>query len=220
MHTNFGSLILLLASLFIFPRKEIQAQYPVHGRIGDILSFDINPAPESTICWQISRLPNSFESPDKGTVSYLESSGASDLRVRWKIAGTYFVSVAEISVMGCSNKKVFPVVIHEIQQEMVYAPVMLKTPLLSIPQAISPNGDGLNDRFVIKGLEEYPGSSLTVFNRQGVKIYTTRDYRNDWDGVPDRRHSGNHRVPSGTYYYVLHPSGTNRYIKGFLFVAE
>ena len=66
-------------------------------------------------------------------------------------------------------------------------------------RAFSPNGDNINDRFVIPGLEEFPGSSLSIFNRWGQEVYESPDYQNDWDG---RGKNGN-QLPSDTYFYIL-----------------
>ncbi|MCK5856339.1 MAG: gliding motility-associated C-terminal domain-containing protein [Bacteroidales bacterium] len=65
---------------------------------------------------------------------------------------------------------------------------------LEIPNVITPNGDGHNDKFVIDGLENYQGSILVIYNRWGTKIYETNDYKNDW---------GNEDVADGVYYFRL-----------------
>ena len=51
---------------------------------------------------------------------------------------------------------------------------------LKIPEAFSPNGDGLNDLFEIKGLENYPKSRIHVYTRPGVLVYQSDNYLNDW----------------------------------------
>ncbi len=96
----------------------------------------------------------------------------------------------------------------------------VKDPPLYLPEAISPNGDGKNDQFVIKGLENYPNSSLTILSREGVIIYQCQDYQNDWVGAQNVRRFSSGQAPSGTYYYVLHLGGTRRMIKGFIYVSE
>jgi gliding motility-associated-like protein len=89
-----------------------------------------------------------------------------------------------------------------------------------IPEAISPNGDGSNETFVIRGLDAYPNSELTIYTRSGQLIYKNPNYLNDWDGraMGSRIEDGT-LLPTGTYYYVLHLGGTNRYLKGFIYVA-
>jgi gliding motility-associated-like protein len=78
------------------------------------------------------------------------------------------------------------------------------------PNVFTPNGDGTNDNLVFFGLENFPGSSLFVYNRWGNKVYENADYHNDWNG------SG---VSDGTYYYILMKNdGTT--ISGFITVIK
>ena len=74
---------------------------------------------------------------------------------------------------------------------------------IDIPNAITPNGDGLNDAFVIDELllnpQDYPNARLIVFNRWGDVLISAQPYNNDWEGTND---SGED-LPEGTYYYVL-----------------
>ncbi|NSL85869.1 DUF11 domain-containing protein [Chitinophaga sp. Mgbs1] len=63
-----------------------------------------------------------------------------------------------------------------------------------IPNTITPNGDGKNDKFVIPGLERYPGSRLEIYNRWGNQVYFSNNYANNWDG---------YGLNEGTYFYVL-----------------
>jgi gliding motility-associated-like protein len=77
---------------------------------------------------------------------------------------------------------------------------------LFIPEGFSPDGDGINDLFVIKGLPLDGKSTLTIFNRWGNKVYKADNYfdATPWDGVPTVGSTpGNGKVTQGTYYYVL-----------------
>lgn len=76
---------------------------------------------------------------------------------------------------------------------------------LDPPTAFSPNGDGVNDYFEIRGLERFPRSSLVVVDRSGKVVYQRNDYGNDWDG----RGLDGSLLPEGTYYYVLDLKKTN-----------
>lgn len=62
-----------------------------------------------------------------------------------------------------------------------------------IPNVITPNGDGINDVFVVTNLDQYPGSKLTINNRWGGLVFKSEDYQNDF-GL---------NVSPGIYYYVL-----------------
>lgn len=69
--------------------------------------------------------------------------------------------------------------------------------------AISPNGDGMNDLFVFDQIERcpvmFPEREIIIFNRWGDVIFEASPYNNDWDG----RNSKGGLVPEGTYYYLL-----------------
>ncbi|UKJ06463.1 Calx-beta domain-containing protein [Solitalea lacus] len=63
----------------------------------------------------------------------------------------------------------------------------------AIPNVFTPNNDGVNDYFVIKGIESI-GAELTVYNRFGQLMFKAANYQNDWDG---------NLLPIATYYYVI-----------------
>ena len=73
---------------------------------------------------------------------------------------------------------------------------------LKIPNGFSPNGDNVNDLFVVLGIENHPNSELTVFNSWGGIVYQSDNYTNGWDGFTN----GN-PLPEDTYYYILKISG-------------
>lgn len=89
------------------------------------------------------------------------------------------------------------------------------------PEGFSPNGDGINDVLVFIGLvENYPGSQLYVYTRSGQLVYQSADYKNDWDGTSIvNKMSGLNIVPTGVYYYILKLNGTNRSLKGFVYIG-
>jgi gliding motility-associated-like protein len=87
--------------------------------------------------------------------------------------------------------------------EAVPTPVSLR---LFVPNGFSPNGDGENDAFVIKGLDKYPNNRIEIFNRWGNKIYEAAPYDNSWTGTALATGSivlGDGLLPNGTYFYVL-----------------
>jgi gliding motility-associated-like protein len=67
-----------------------------------------------------------------------------------------------------------------------------------IPNAFSPNGDGINDRWLIPALQTYNNPEITVFNRYGQPVYQSKGYNTPWDG----KYKGT-PLPVGTYYYVI-----------------
>lgn len=72
-----------------------------------------------------------------------------------------------------------------------------------IPNAFSPNGDGINDKWIINGLETFYGNTVDVFNRYGQVVYHAEGYDNSsrvWDGTINGK-----PLPLGTYYYIINP---------------
>jgi len=82
---------------------------------------------------------------------------------------------------------------------------------IEIYNVFTPNGDGINDKFVIKNLEYFPGSTLTVYNRWGRKVYESTDYKNDWDG-------GN--CSDGVYYFILNQAKFNKPFNGIVTIIR
>jgi gliding motility-associated-like protein len=82
--------------------------------------------------------------------------------------------------------------------------------LLKIFNAFSPNNDGVNDVWVIEGIENFPENKVEFFNRWGDKLREFDNYDNInsvWDGTNIR---GN-LVADGTYYYILTITGVKTY---------
>ena len=98
--------------------------------------------------------------------------------------------------------------------------IVVRDAPIAIPQGLSPNGDGLNDFLVFKGLENYPGSELTIFTKDGQVLFQSRNYQNDWSGKYLKSSSKSLvKLNQGVYYYSLRLGSTNRIIKGFLYIA-
>jgi large repetitive protein len=83
---------------------------------------------------------------------------------------------------------------------------------VTIPNTITPNGDGLNDGFRIDAIEFQPerfkNAELIVFNRWGDIVYKKKPYKNEWQGT----NQDGKDLPEGTYYYLLDlnlPDGVN-----------
>jgi gliding motility-associated-like protein len=83
-----------------------------------------------------------------------------------------------------------------------------------IPEAFTPNGNNINEYFVIGNLETFEQRELNVYNRYGNSVYSSVNYQNDWDGT---RSDNGQALPDATYYYVLKLS-ENDIRKGFVYI--
>ncbi|AMM50604.1 hypothetical protein TH61_04640 [Rufibacter sp. DG15C] len=71
---------------------------------------------------------------------------------------------------------------------------------LFIPNVFTPNGDGVNDFWVIRNLEKFPDNDLAIYNRWGNEVFKTRGYNNTWQAAG---------LEEATYFYVLRVRGCN-----------
>lgn len=70
---------------------------------------------------------------------------------------------------------------------------------LKIPNAFSPNGDGMNETWNIEQLKDYSTAEIQIFNRNGQLLYSAKGNNiAAWNGTIN-----NKPVPVGTYYYVI-----------------
>lgn len=78
-----------------------------------------------------------------------------------------------------------------------------------IPEAFSPNGDGINDKFEIKGIARYKSVQIEIFNRWGNIVFQSKNYGegNGKEGFWDGTSKSGGPVPTGTYFYILRLDG-------------
>jgi gliding motility-associated-like protein len=86
---------------------------------------------------------------------------------------------------------------------------------LVIPTLITPNMDGKNDYFVLRGIETLGRTELVVFDRRGAQVYLNKDYQNEWDGVD----YNNNPLPDDTYFFILKPQNGNA-IGGYIVIRR
>ena len=82
---------------------------------------------------------------------------------------------------------------------------------VQIMNAISPNQDGVNDRWLVSSNGCATNIKAKVYNRYGSLVYESENYQNDWQGTYKGK-----PVPDGTYYYVVEyiSAGKKLYLKG------
>ena len=86
---------------------------------------------------------------------------------------------------------------------------------LLIPTLITPNMDGRNDYFVIRGKENLGKIELLIFDRTGMRVFKSNDYNNDWNGVDEK---GN-PLPDDTYFFIL-KTGTGKTISKYIVIRR
>jgi gliding motility-associated-like protein len=86
---------------------------------------------------------------------------------------------------------------------------------LVIPSLITPNMDGRNDFFVIRGLTQLGKTELVIFDRRGAEVYRNKAYDNLWNGIDYNKKL----LPDDTYFYVL-KSENGKSISGYIVIRR
>jgi len=93
--------------------------------------------------------------------------------------------------------------------------VLIRINELVIPTMITPNMDGKNDYFQLKGISTLGKTELVIFDRRGVQVYSNGDYDNLWNGVDDNEKP----LPDDTYFYILR-SVKGKPIRGYIVIKK
>ncbi len=154
-----------------------------------------------------------------GSVDLDITGGTTPYQVKWTGTDGYLSQDQDPVDMTVGYYDVMVVDFHECMDSIQGIKVGLAQDEdgLFIPEGFSPNGDGLNDYFVILGIEAFPDNELTILNRAGVKLYQRQNYRNDWDGTPETGGVLGGKLMEGTYYYIFR-YGEGNVRKGFIYI--
>jgi gliding motility-associated-like protein len=115
--------------------------------------------------------------------------------------GTYFIRGNSLKLGNCATTQPVNVVI--------------KDPVIIPPNIFTPNGDGINDTWVIPQLAFYPECFVQIFTRSGRLIFTSFGYNIPWDGKYEGKD-----VPVATYYWVIKASSELPHIGGGVTVVR
>jgi gliding motility-associated-like protein len=80
---------------------------------------------------------------------------------------------------------------------------------------MSPNGDGINDKWVIDNIDRYPNNEVKVFDKSGRFIYGKKGYDNSWEGT-----SNGVPLAEGSYYYIVDFGTSRSRFTGFITIAR
>ena len=89
---------------------------------------------------------------------------------------------------------------------------------LNVAAAITPNGDGINDTWVIYNIENHPGSIVRVFNTNGKQVFYSANYKNDWNG---NYQGSSEMLPVGSYLFQIDLDGDGTIdSQGWLYITK
>lgn len=164
------------------------------------------------------RLPEEIRLPKGSTTLFRPILTGSPVRLTW--SPPQFLSsdtVAAPRLSGLETDATYTLTVENAAGCRVGATVRVVVfQKIYLPDVFTPNGDGLNDVWELKGLEEYPRAELRVFDRWGVLVYrseapATRPFDGTRDGQP---------LPTGSYPYTLRPAPGEPVLRGAVVIAR
>ncbi|MEN2402781.1 gliding motility-associated C-terminal domain-containing protein [Flavobacterium sp. MC2016-06] len=171
-----------------------------------------------------STTPPDFFSPSAGTQVAI---------VRWDETQKKWINEGGAVSEPASGEPYANLLTSKVSGYGIFTMALVKTVLPPVPDsvivynALSPNGDGINDTFLIKGIDQYPDNEVEIYNRWGVKVFGTKSYNendNMFKGYSDGRATVNRgeKLPTGTYFYILkYNNGTKGIEKsGYLYISN
>ncbi len=86
---------------------------------------------------------------------------------------------------------------------------------VKVPNAFSPNGDGINDTWTMPALHAYRSYTISIYNRHGQVVYAAKNNPRPWDGQ-----SGGKPIPQGTYYYIIRLDDSGIQLTGWVLIIR
>jgi len=127
----------------------------------------------------------------------ISGQNTSVLTIRPSQTASYTVTATNAT--GCTSTQQITIIVNDDYKT------------IDATNILTPNGDGINDVFVIRNIDMYPNNEVKIFDRAGRLIYAKKGYDNSWDGTI----SGN-PLSEGTYFYVLDFGDNRSKYKGFV----
>ncbi|WP_282036054.1 PKD domain-containing protein [Saccharicrinis aurantiacus] len=208
---------------------EIESSFNIEGPI----SIIEQPIPDN----QCANEPVTFNA---GAVN----DGLGDLQFQWQVSsddGTSFLDINNqegysgtdtetLSIANNSNFNnrmyrmlAYTTECNSVESDAVRLVVLTGSQcgegLENLPNAFTPNGDGVNDFWFIEGAENYPSNKVQVFNRSGGLLYEVQGYNNQDVRFDGKSNKGSSKVmPDGTYFYIINLGDGSDILKGYLII--
>jgi len=177
----------------------------------DSVYVKVEPIPTVT-AWPRDKVTQTIDSISKGQSIELHASGTgyqvNESSFVWDPSGTDFlegtnVGTTVVTSQFLGDDQVFTVTLTDgfgCTASASVTVIVLDDFNLFPYNLITPNGDGMNDTWVIENIWAYPEAKVTIFNRYGMIVFEGTDYHNNpWDG----KTSDGKELPDGAYYYVI-----------------
>jgi len=167
--------------------------------------------------------------PGNGIWTADDSTAAAGLN--GSVFSPYQIPVGDYIFRYTVNTSTCPINVELTMTVDANCPVLDACSPILVHNAFSPNGDGINEEFVIEQIDQlacYPTNTVEVYNRWGVLVYETRQYDNTtrvFKGTSEGRVTVDRsaQLPTGTYFYIINytdKEGNNNHKEGYLYLTR
>jgi gliding motility-associated-like protein len=174
---------------------------------------------------------------DKNTtpiVFFQESNDTELAIVRWDVATSKWINEKGSTTDLLTGADYTKLVTTQVSGYGVFTIAIVKkenpeppTDEITIYNALSPNDDGVNDTFHIKGIDKFPDNKVEIYNRWGVKVFDKVSYNesdNMFRGYSEGRDTvkKNEGLPDGTYFYIIEYQNNEKVVRkaGYLYLSK
>ena len=153
----------------------------------------------------IDPMPVAAASPNLitlGATSQLSATGANAVNYTWvAVGGTGIVGSGATINVRPAGTTTYAVVVTNSFGYQATIPVLLTVIIdykLVPNNLVTPNGDGVNDKWVIPNIDMYPNNEVMVYDKAGRAVFSKRGYNNEWDGTVNGK-----KLKEDAYFYVI-----------------
>ncbi len=192
--------------VLVFMASTILLQAPLAraGQIPTILQLDISHIHENNTIGQV--VGTFATDPQSGVCTYSLAEGADDtdndyftitgnaLKAKvvfdYETKENYFIRVRCTDGSGAYLERSFLILVVDVYEV---------TNSVEATNLVTPNGDGKNDKWIIRNLPTHGNNEVRILDRSGRVVYYKKNYSNEWDG----RTSSGELLAEGVYFYVI-----------------
>lgn len=193
MNNRYLNWLLVIITLFSNISVAGQATMPDYVSTGQTRQYFIDPVPGSSCTWWIN-----------GVVQ--AGFTTNEFIYTWNVANTYLLEVQVLSAEGCPGP---------VRAGLVYVTPPQEKSLI-LYKAFSPNGDLINDVWIIGNTDLYPKMEVTIYNRWGQSVWKSETgYPVPWNGK-----SEGVELPVDSYHYIIDLHNGTRLIPGVITIVR
>jgi gliding motility-associated-like protein len=187
-----------------------------------VTTVSIHPSPSADASVTISASANDVYQGTSVTFTAITANISGTLSYQWQVNGanegsnrTSFSTSAlnNGDAISCivTSSAVCSVPVTSLAITETVLPVVVVKP----PNTFTPNGDGINDTWLIAGLNTYPDCTVAIYSRFGARVFFSKGYTKPWDGTDNDA-----ALPFGTYYYVIELGAGRPMVSGYVAIIR